>query len=699
MTNSFGTDRAKLLSFREKFSTETFALLTIKGARLDNRPAGQGHGSGASGPQLLDTVVRGTLSQFKEAEEIGRAEEYIYLVFSRPAEAVKFALLLRANLQALTEDIGQSVSDRFGIHSGELFTEHAGEVVLDDGLLNRHLNIAVHLANLAEANQILMTGPAFDTARQSFKKDDLKKEDLDKIGPLSWMNHGPYLLSGIEEPLEICEVAEVKKEPIPAPAASEKAQRQAQDNDQTLWGWRAALGQTVPGTTFVLEERTADGRYGEVWVGKDERANQQRMFRFCARKDWVEALKEQENVFQALKKKVGENRNVVGIHAVSLAEPPFYIMTDHVEGKDLKSWAQELGGLTGIPLNSRLELAAQIASALQAAHEAGIVHRFIKPAHILVAGSGVTPKDVQAMLTDFAIGHIGVQEALPQTPVPTNPAPPPPATTATPASADTPKPPQTPPRPEHMYWAPELIAGGTPTAKSDLYALGVVLSQMLLGSLTEALAPDRIKEVVTGLKREKLVPYFNENPLERTMGAGGIAGELRAVIKERENRTTARSKISAKTIAWSLATACVLLGVGVVGYSHYSKVWRAERIAKLAAEEAKAKKLGPGDKVEEMAEPPKEEVAATSPAKVEPLVSADESSDEATSYSVSRKSGHGSTRKHATVKEVESTGAQLFKFLILPIIIVVVIGSVVQNFGPLIVSWFRPQSPLDPPKS
>jgi hypothetical protein len=62
---------------------------------------------------------------------------------------------------------------------------------------------------------------------------------------LEWLNHGSYLLKGIEASLEVCEVGETGMAPLQAPAGSEKAQRQVSPESEPVLGWRPALGVLV----------------------------------------------------------------------------------------------------------------------------------------------------------------------------------------------------------------------------------------------------------------------------------------------------------------------------------------------------------------------------------------------------------------------------------------------------------------------
>ena len=50
-------------------------------------------------------------------------------------------------------------------------------------------------------------------------------------------------------------------------------------------------------------------------------------------------------------------------------QPPYYIVMDYAEGQDLRAWCEAQGGLEKVPLAMRLEIVAQVADGLQAAHE------------------------------------------------------------------------------------------------------------------------------------------------------------------------------------------------------------------------------------------------------------------------------------------------------------------------------------------
>src|SRR5262249_45231816 len=93
--------------------------------------------------------------------------------------------------------------------------------------------------------------------------------------------------------------------------------------------------------------------------------------------------------------RVGRHPNIVGIQEVFFDEAPFYIVMEYAEATDLRAWSQECGGVGKVPLATRLEIVAQIADALQAAHEAGVIHRDVKPTNVLIAESGTRGSESQ----------------------------------------------------------------------------------------------------------------------------------------------------------------------------------------------------------------------------------------------------------------------------------------------------------------
>lgn len=137
--------------------------------------------------------------------------------------------------------------------------------------------------------------------------------------------------------------------------------------------------------------------------------------------------------------------NIVSIYDVGHENNIYYIVMELIQGKTLKQIIDEDGVL---PWKWSLNIAIQIASALENAHKNNIVHRDIKPHNIIITEEGI------AKVTDF-----GIAKAVSNSTIT--------AFGTTIGSVH--------------YFSPEHARGGFTDAKSDLYSLGVVMYEMLTG--------------------------------------------------------------------------------------------------------------------------------------------------------------------------------------------------------------------------
>ena len=137
--------------------------------------------------------------------------------------------------------------------------------------------------------------------------------------------------------------------------------------------------------------------------------------------------------------------NIVSIFDVGHEENIYYIVMELVQGKTLKEIINEDGVL---PWKWSVNIAIQVASALETAHKNNIVHRDIKPHNIIITEDGI------AKVTDF-----GIAKAVSNSTIT--------AFGTTIGSVH--------------YFSPEHARGGYTDAKSDIYSLGVVMYEMLTG--------------------------------------------------------------------------------------------------------------------------------------------------------------------------------------------------------------------------
>ncbi|MEA2692223.1 MAG: eukaryotic-like serine/threonine-protein kinase, partial [Acidobacteriota bacterium] len=138
--------------------------------------------------------------------------------------------------------------------------------------------------------------------------------------------------------------------------------------------------------------------------------------------------------------------------------PPVLFLT--MELLDGETLAQRLGRTGAMAPQEALPIARQIAAALHAAHQAGVIHRDLKPGNVLlVAASGAGPSGIpRAVVTDFGLARAEADDqGLTLTSA---------AVLGTPA-----------------YIAPEQVEGGEITPAVDIYAFGVVLYEMATGKL------------------------------------------------------------------------------------------------------------------------------------------------------------------------------------------------------------------------
>lgn len=138
--------------------------------------------------------------------------------------------------------------------------------------------------------------------------------------------------------------------------------------------------------------------------------------------------------------------NIVVIHDVGHEGGIYYLVMEYLEGRTLREVIQQEGPLKA---DGAAHIAEQLAAALDYAHRQGFVHRDVKPANIFVG------EDDRVTLTDF-----GIAKAASETQ----------QLTRTGMLVGTPE-----------YMSPEQAEGGIVDHRTDLYALGVVLYQMLVG--------------------------------------------------------------------------------------------------------------------------------------------------------------------------------------------------------------------------
>jgi len=205
----------------------------------------------------------------------------------------------------------------------------------------------------------------------------------------------------------------------------------------------------APGSTFAGYE--VDSVVGAGGIGILYRARQLRLDRPVALKLVEPDLARDPVIRERLRREARtvaalEHPNVAPLYEAGEEDGTVFIVTRWVEGRDLGTVILKESPLE--PLRTA-RIAAQIAAALEVAHEKGLVHRDVKPSNVIL-----TNED-HAYLTDLGLAkRAGTAPGL----------------TAVDQMLGT-----------VDYVAPELIEGSEPDARSDIYSLGCVLFEMLAG--------------------------------------------------------------------------------------------------------------------------------------------------------------------------------------------------------------------------
>jgi predicted Ser/Thr protein kinase len=262
---------------------------------------------------------------------------------------------------------------------------------------------------------------------------------------------------------------------------------------------------------FVIEKVLGEGGMGIVYLARDERLDRQVALKVIVPQLAHDPEFRERFEFEARSAAAIDHPNVIPIYSAGASEDRLFIAMRYLEGTDLRTLLREQGPLEP---EEAVAIVADVAAALDAAHSAGLVHRDVKPANVLIAGSA---GNRSAYLTDFGLTK-GLQGNSAQL-------------TGTGQWIGT-----------VDYVAPEQMTTGLVDARTDVYALGCVLFEMLTGSPPFAGSDmqkmwHQVNEPVPALGEEldALDPVIaratEKEPGERFPSAGDFARAARAAVE------------------------------------------------------------------------------------------------------------------------------------------------------------------------
>jgi hypothetical protein len=210
-------------------------------------------------------------------------------------------------------------------------------------------------------------------------------------------------------------------------------------------GSSAAWSRFAPGAVFAGRFRIVAplgrGGMGEVYRADDLKLEQPVALKFLPEAVAADPARLAQFHNEVRVARTIAHRNVCRTYDIGDAEGRHFLAMEYVDGEDLASLLRRIGRF---PEDKAIEVARQICAGLAAAHERGVLHRDLKPANIMIDGEG------HVRITDFGLAAI--------------------AGSVSDIRAGTP-----------AYMAPEQLAGRDASAKSDVYALGLVLFELFTG--------------------------------------------------------------------------------------------------------------------------------------------------------------------------------------------------------------------------
>lgn len=269
------------------------------------------------------------------------------------------------------------------------------------------------------------------------------------------------------------------------------------------------LSGKILGKRYTLIEKIGEGGMALVYKAKCQLLNRYVAVKilkseFTADEEFIKKFKRESLAAASL-----SNPNIVGIYDVGEEDGIYYIVMEYVNGQTLKEFIRKHHKLN---YKETLGIIQQIAMALEHAHKNGVVHRDIKPHNILIT------EDRMVKVTDFGIARASTSATM------TN-------TVTVMGSVH--------------YLSPEQARGGFSDHRTDIYALGVVMYEMLTGKLPY----DAESPITVALK------HIQENFVEPNEINSDIPRAVNDIVVKAMEKDMAKRYQSVREIINDIATA------------------------------------------------------------------------------------------------------------------------------------------------
>lgn len=268
------------------------------------------------------------------------------------------------------------------------------------------------------------------------------------------------------------------------------------------------IGKTLEGR-YEIKEALGGGGMAQVYRGEDRLLHRSVTIKilreqFANDKDFIARFQQEARSVAKL-----SHPNVVSIYDVGQENGLHYLVMEYVEGRSLKEVIKERGCL---PVPEALDIAIQICEALEHAHENGVIHRDIKPHNILITKHG------RVKVTDFGIAQAMTEATLTYSGTLLGSV---------------------------HYLAPEQARGEPAGITVDIYALGIVLYEMVTGEVPfqgdtplavalkhlqeEPRPPRELNPAVPPALERIILRALDKDPARRYPTAAALKADLRAL--------------------------------------------------------------------------------------------------------------------------------------------------------------------------
>ncbi len=292
------------------------------------------------------------------------------------------------------------------------------------------------------------------------------------------------------------------------------------------------------------------GGMGEVYRGRDTRLNRTVAIKILQDQhagdpNFRERFQREAHAISSL-----EHPNICALYDVGEHEGTSFLVMQLLDGETLESRLQK----GALPLGAALQHAIEIADALDSAHRHGVIHRDLKPGNIMLTKSG-------ARLLDFGLAKAATQGvAAPSSTLPTSPG----DLTARGTILGT-----------FRYMAPEQLEGAAADARTDIFAFGAIVYEMVTGkkafegkSQASLIAAILDHEPPPLSSDRAAIPRFLDhivrrclakNPDDRWQSARDLRDELQWVVREQleggkpESSSGGRRTRLREVAAWGIA--------------------------------------------------------------------------------------------------------------------------------------------------